>query len=141
MAVSYTHLNQTMRDHDYELVTGRWPQNYNELVLITTHNYEISDYTLYALGLLDITELQDALAEAQKDIMENGSTTQPVSIDHETKRYSYEDLMALDLHLVLPTDYFVERDDGLSLIHISPPGRIHRHRACPDARRGGSGWW
>lgn len=105
--------NQTMRDNDYDLVTGRWPQSYDEVVLITTHNDEISDYTLYALGLLDITELQKALMAAQKDIMENGTTTQEVSIDHEAKSYTYEELMDMDLRLVLPTDYFVEQEDGI----------------------------
>ena len=104
--------DQTMRDNDYDLVTGRWPEDYNEVVLITTHNNEISDYTLYSLGVLDITELQDALAAAQKDIMENGTTTKEISIDHESKSYSYEDLMALDLRLVLPTDYFQAQEDG-----------------------------
>lgn len=75
--------DQTMRDNDYDLVTGRWPQNYNEVVLITTHNNEISDYTLYALGLLDITELENVMADAQKDMMENGALTQEINVDHE----------------------------------------------------------
>ena len=104
--------DQTMRDNDYDLVTGRWPQNYNELVLITTHNNEVSDYTLYALGMLDITELQDVMAEAQKDMMENGTLTTEINVDHEAISYTYDQFMDRAYALVLPTDYFAKQADG-----------------------------
>jgi putative ABC transport system permease protein len=104
--------NQNMLERDYELLAGTWPQSYNEVVMIVTNNYEISDYTLYSLGLLDVAELKTALQEAQQDIAENGQTTSDISIDHSQTEYTYEDLMNLDLKLVLPTDYYVENQDG-----------------------------
>lgn len=44
---------KTMRDDEYKLVDGTWPKAYNEVVLAVDSNKEISDYTLYSLGLMD----------------------------------------------------------------------------------------
>lgn len=38
-------------------VEGKWPTNYNEVVLEVDENNEITDYGLYSLGLLDQDEL------------------------------------------------------------------------------------
>ena len=46
-----------MRDDEYKLVDGTWPKAYNEVVLAVDSNKEISDYTLYSLGLMDQEEL------------------------------------------------------------------------------------
>ena len=104
--------NKTMREHDYELLEGRWPNAYNEVVITVTEDNCMTDYTLYALGLMNIEELQDAMLEAQQDIMENGTVTKDVDIDKGTAEYTYEDLLGLELKLVLPTDYFEEQEDG-----------------------------
>ena len=45
--------NETLLHSQYDLLAGSWPKNYNEVVLIATEDNEISDYTLYALGLKD----------------------------------------------------------------------------------------
>ena len=55
--------NQEMLDMQYELLKGKWPENYNEVVIITDKNNEISDYTLYSLGLKDQDELKDKIVE------------------------------------------------------------------------------
>ena len=104
--------NQEMLENDYELLAGSWPSAYNEVVLMVTKNYEVTDFTLYALGLLDIEDLADALETAIADIAENGASTQDIVISHEAGEYSYEDILGLDLRLVLPTDYFAANEDG-----------------------------
>ena len=38
--------------NQYDLVYGRWPDEYDEVVLILNENNELSDISLYALGLL-----------------------------------------------------------------------------------------
>src|SRR5699024_10783207 len=43
--------NRDMLDMQYELLQGKWPENYNEVVVIVDKDNEISDYTLYSLGL------------------------------------------------------------------------------------------
>jgi putative ABC transport system permease protein len=104
--------SESMRDSDYELLTGSWPENYNEVVLTVTNNYELSDYTLYALGLLDSSELKAAFQEAQQSLAENGSFDGEITLTQSQATYSYEELMDLDLRLVLPTDYYVQQADG-----------------------------
>lgn len=46
----------------YELLAGRWPEQPGDVVLVVDENNEISDHTLYQLGLLPARE-QRAMAE------------------------------------------------------------------------------
>ena len=43
--------NEEMNEQMYDLVAGAWPTKYNEVALVVDENNEISDFTLYALGL------------------------------------------------------------------------------------------
>lgn len=104
--------NEATRESTYELLEGTWPTSYNEVVLIANENYAITDYTLYALGLLDSEKLKTALQEAQEDIAENGMLTRDIEIQQVETDYSYEDLLGLDLKLTLPTDYYQQQEDG-----------------------------
>ena len=103
--------NQTTRDSDYELLTGAWPKNQNEAVLIVSRNYEVSDYTLYALGLMDTDKLKGAIQDAQQQLADGG-TVDETDIAQDGTSYRYEDLMGLDLRLVLPTDKYEKSGDG-----------------------------
>ena len=105
--------NQEMLDSDFELLAGTWPENYNEVVLVVTENYEISDYTLYALGLLDTEELEDAVIDVQKQLMENGDAEVEIKLDEEAGNYTYDEMLELDLKLVLPTDYYAKDENGV----------------------------
>ena len=91
--------------NQYEIVDGgRWPAAYNEIVLVVDQNNEIDDMTLYALGLKTKEEM-DALAEASK-----GQHT----IEVEEKRWTYEEIRAMDFHVVFPYDcYSYDEDTGL----------------------------
>ncbi len=107
--------SESMRESDYELVAGDWPSAYNEVVLIVNENNEITDYTLYALGLRDTEALRDSILENQQKIMESGSAEGAVAIEDVESTYTYEDLMDLDLRLVLPTAYYEKQEDGTYL--------------------------
>lgn len=104
--------HKSTRESTYELLSGRWPESYNEVVLIVNENYAITDYTLYALGLLDSESLEDAMKEAQEDIAENGTLTKDVQIRQEDTVYSYEDMLDLDLRLSSPRINFAKQEDG-----------------------------
>ncbi len=103
--------NQDMLDSDYELLEGNWPENYNEVVLVVDNNYSIADYFLYCLGVLDKNDLKDAFAEMQKQMLEDGSVDMEVA--QAKAAYDYEELMGMDLRLVLPTDYYVQNEQGV----------------------------
>ena len=51
--------NNKLLKQQYDLVDGRWPTDYNEMVLNIGSNNEISDYTLYSLGILSQDELKE----------------------------------------------------------------------------------
>ena len=46
--------NQELLFGQYDLIAGAWPQNFNEVVVVVDDSNEISDMTLFALGLKDV---------------------------------------------------------------------------------------
>lgn len=48
--------------NQYDVIYGSWPQNYNEVVLVVDKNNEISDLTLYALGLESMDDISNAMS-------------------------------------------------------------------------------
>ena len=95
--------NEEMIKSQYNLLAGKWAENYNEVVLIVDQNGEISDYTLYTLGLLS----QDDLKE-EYDAMLNGEEFE----EKEIQSYTYDELLQLKFKLVLNTDYY-QKENGI----------------------------
>ncbi len=95
--------NEELLHSQYDLVAGSWPTNYNEVVLIVNDNHEISDYTLYSLGLKDQNELEEKWNKVQ-----NGETVE----ESEATTYTYDELLNLSFKLVLNSDYY-EKENGL----------------------------
>ena len=86
--------------NQYELVYGDWPNAADEVVIIVNENNEISDLTLYALGIKD----QDDLIEMFKELKDNPDK----EIDTGKTEYTYEELCGLDYRIVLPTEFYTE---------------------------------
>ena len=97
--------NEELLHSQYDLLAGSWPKNYNEVVLIATENNEISDYTLYALGLKDQKELEKKWNAVQKG--EEISEEEQIS-------YSYEELLDLSFKLILNSDCY-QKENGIWL--------------------------
>lgn len=94
--------SQALRDTQYDLIAGKWPESANETVLIVDENNEVSDYTLYALGLKDQDEL-----EGMFEKIEDGQ-----ELEQTQESYSYDDILNLTFRLVLNTDLYEKGDDG-----------------------------
>ena len=94
--------NQELLEEQYDVLAGKWPDNYNEVVLIVDENNEIYDYTLYALGILDQDELEEKYEKIQ-----NGEEVE----DETTKEYTYEELLNTKFKLLLNTDYYEKHGD------------------------------
>ena len=47
-----------------EVVQGRWPEKYDEAVIVLSRHGKISDYTLYSLGVLDPKKMEDMTKQA-----------------------------------------------------------------------------
>lgn len=88
--------SQEMNEQMYDLVAGSWPDEYNEVVLVVDENNEISDFTLYALGLKD----QSELSEMYQNIM-NGT---PFEVEQTS--YDMDDLVGMKFKFVLNSDYY-----------------------------------
>lgn len=97
--------NNELLQSQYDVIAGKWPENYNEVVLIVDENNEIYDYTLYALGILD----QDELEEKYQKILDGEEVE-----DEEVKTYTYEELLDTKFKVLLNTDYY-EKDGDIWL--------------------------
>ncbi len=90
----------------YELVTGRLPEAYNEVVLIVDKNNEINEMVMYALGLKD----QSKFMEDMVNMMAAGGEMDTTIVD----QYTYDDIMNMNFRLVLNHEYFVkDKETGL----------------------------
>ncbi len=95
--------NKELLQSQYDVIAGKMPENYNEVVLIVDENNEISDYTLYSLGLVDQSELKEMMISLQKG---------EEIAKKEVKSYSYDELLKLSFKLLLNTDYY-EKANGI----------------------------
>ena len=89
--------NEELVHSQYNLLAGNWPQNYNEVVLLVDKNNQVSDYTLYSLGLKDQDEL-----EAKYNKILSG---EEVESDEQTS-YTYDDILNLEFKVLPQTDYY-----------------------------------
>ena len=93
--------NKKLLNSQYEVISVKMPEEYNEMVLIVDENNEIVDYVLYSIGLKDQKEIQETMMNMMtgKDIKEFDQTI-----------YSYEDILDTNYKLVLNSDYFVKEN-------------------------------
>lgn len=98
----------------YDLIYGSYPEKYDEVVLIVNSNNEISDYTLYALGLKD----QKMLKEMMYNVMKGEE------VDDTNLEFSYEDICNIEFKLMINTDLFtkegnryVDRSNDLNYVN------------------------
>ena len=88
--------NEEMNKQLYEVVAGRMPKKYNEVVLLMDENNRVTDYVLYAIGLKDQAELEVMM----KDIMAGKE------IESKTVSYSYDEILDLEFKVLLNTDFY-----------------------------------
>ena len=92
--------NEKLNKQQYDLVEGKWPTAYNELVLSIDKNNTISDYTLYSLGILSQDELKK-----QFNNMTSGK-----EVTFEDNSYDAKDLVGLKFKLLVNTDYYQKKN-------------------------------
>ena len=95
--------NSELLQTQYDVISGRFPENYNEVVLIVDENNQISDYTLYTLGIKDQSEIEGMFYDITS---EEGVETQ------DTETYSYDDFVGLKYKVLLSTDYY-SKENGV----------------------------
>lgn len=94
--------NKEMNEKMYQVVSGRMPKSYDEVVLLVDDNNRISDYVLYALGLKDQAELEDFYKK-----ITNGE-----EVKTEQVSFDYNEIIGLTYKVLLNTDYY-EKENGI----------------------------
>lgn len=95
--------NKELLEKQYEVIAGKMPESYNEVVIIVNKNNQISDYTLYSLGLKDSDELEEMMEKATK-----GEKIEPTA---ETS-YTFDEILNLRFKLLINSDYFSKNENG-----------------------------
>ncbi len=87
-----------LMDAQYDIIAGKMPEKYNEVVLIVDGNYQINELVVYALGLKDQEEFG-------KQVMQALASGEALGSDDITK-FSYDEILDMEFSLVLSADYF-----------------------------------
>lgn len=97
--------DEELLSSQYEVLAGKWPSNYDELVLVVNSNNELDDLTLYSLGLKDESEIE----EIKELVNENKSVD---NSKYDKKEYSYDELLNLTFKLVNAADYYEKSENS-----------------------------
>lgn len=90
---------RSLYENQYDIKAGRWPQQYNECVLVLSNRGNMNDFMLYTLGLRDFSELDKMIEQFSKE--------EDVDVPDHQDAYSYEDILSVTFKLVNATDYYV----------------------------------
>ncbi len=87
----------------YDVLDGRWPEKFDEVVLVLNRNYEVDANILYQLGFLPAQEYRDVMAQISKG----------EEITLEVEKFSYDEVLKKEFTLIPECDTFVEKQDGV----------------------------
>ena len=90
--------DKALLGEQYQVLSGRWPEHYDEMVMVLGDPHMFTDYMAYTLGMRDPAELEEMVSQLM-DGKEPTITTTPME-------WTYDDLMALDFRLVYPTSLY-----------------------------------
>ncbi|MEE3420701.1 MAG: ABC transporter ATP-binding protein/permease [Lachnospiraceae bacterium] len=100
--------------NSYEVKAGRWPEKYNEAVVVLSSEGNISDMTLYTLGLKDYDTFE-TLVDSIKDSENTEKTGSTGSAaDDSGKVYPYVELTGAEFRLV-PNSSLYSYDDSVGV--------------------------
>lgn len=97
-------LSNDMIKDNYDVLTGRLPENYDEVVVMINDRNEISNIMLYTLGLLDQEELSDMMEHVMAGEEWEGGTS--------IESLSYDKLLGLKLTMLTAPDLFQKNEKG-----------------------------
>lgn len=97
-------LSTDMLKTEYEVLAGRLPEAYNEVVVLVTDRNELSDVTLYTLGLRDQSELEGMMSSVMAG--------ESFDLDTGDLSFSYDDLMGMEFSMLTAPEFYQKNDDG-----------------------------
>ena len=90
--------NEKLLKSQYKTLAGRWPEKYNELLLVLDSEDQLNDYIVYTLGLRDPQELKDMINKVM-----NGEEVENTSKQLE---WTYDDFLGMEFALVHSCDTY-----------------------------------
>ncbi len=93
--------NQDILDAQYDVIAGKMPENYDEIVVVVNKHNEIDDFSLFSLGLKDpdvITQIMSSMVTGE-------------TVDDPDVEFTYDEILDLKYKLILNTDYFKKDGD------------------------------
>lgn len=106
----------------YDVLYGHLPENKNEVVLIVNDKNQVSDYTLYSLGLRDVDQLKEYFESAQKAVAEGKENEYKL----ETRNYTFEELCNQTFSVLTDADYYNYDDEKKLISEASEAAVIDR---------------
>lgn len=88
----------SLYEEQYDIKAGKWPERYDECVLVLSSEGKMSDLLLYSLDLKDYDELVQ--------MIDDFAANKNVEADNGTLTYRYEDVLYHEFKLVNPSDYY-----------------------------------
>lgn len=85
-------------NEQYDILSGRWPEKYNELIIVLSDRNSISDLLVYSLGLRDTEELDKMVNKIMSGEI--------VDINNEPLKFTYDDLLNINLKLIHSSDVY-----------------------------------
>ena len=95
--------NEDLLASQYDVIAGHMPENYNEVVLMVSDENEITDFSLYSMGLIDVKPLQENLMKAARG--------EEAVIDTELKSFSYADILSIEFKLLVNPEIYGKVDN------------------------------
>ncbi len=93
--------NEELLSSQYDVIAGRMPEAWNEVVVLVDRNNEISDLALFSLGLKDQKKLDGMMSDVMMGEFHQDEATS----------YTYDEILALEYYL-LPSSAMYEKDGG-----------------------------
>ncbi len=92
--------NEELLSAQYDVLAGKWPTAWDEVVLVVNEHNQISNMALYILGVKDQGELEELMKKMMNHEYELASES-----------YDYQDFLGREFNLVLNSDYY-EKTSG-----------------------------
>ncbi|MDR1082803.1 MAG: ABC transporter permease, partial [Coriobacteriales bacterium] len=88
----------SLLEGQYDVVSGKWPENYSECVVVLDYAGHVSDYMLYLMGFRDPAELESMVEQFQNE--------EEIATPEDTLELSPDELLGVTFKLVSATEYY-----------------------------------
>ncbi|MBR4896124.1 MAG: ABC transporter, partial [Clostridia bacterium] len=95
--------NPSLMAEQYDLIAGKWPEEWNEVVLVVDEQNRINDLFLYALGIKPKSEFDEIMKAVMKG----------EEIEIPAESWTPDDLIGTEFALMLPCELCQKDEDGV----------------------------